>query len=305
MKNITRFGICADTHFGCMPEEEKRFRTFIDRMTAEKVDFIIQLGDLTPVYNEEALKLWDQFPGPRYHTLGNHDMDRMSKAEAVKLLGMPAPYYSFDQGGFHFVVLDTNTLNLDGEAVDYDCGNYYRYPDKQDWLSQAQLDWLKGDLSATEKRTILFSHQYLGDPAFGSPNAPALAEIIENAKGKDGSRKVIACMSGHHHTDGVKIRNGVYYIFINGMSFFYMDSNIQITRFSEEICEKIPILKETAPFAGPLFTIFTLTEDAISCEGCKSAFIGPSPIESGHPGHSGGHYATAEIESKYLPYPLG
>lgn len=302
MENKVRFGICSDIHLGTMPEEEKRLSAFIHRMTEENVDFIVDLGDMTPGANPGAAKLWERFPGVGYHVLGNHDMDRYSKEEAVKLYGMPAPYYSFDQGNFHFVVMDTNSLRLDGKDVDYDHGNYYRYPDRLDWISQRQLEWLRQDLEATDKRTILFSHQYLGDPVYGVHNAEALTEILLGVKDGSGRNKVIACMNGHHHTDGVKIRNGIYYIYINGMSFFYMGGGISIDRFSREVSEKIPFLRETAPFADLLFTIFTLTEDSLSCEACNSSFVGPSPLESGHCGHCGGHYSTPCIEAKNLPY---
>jgi len=48
----------------------------MDRMKEADVDFIVQLGDFCfPIpENEEILRIWNQFDGPKFHFLGNHDM---------------------------------------------------------------------------------------------------------------------------------------------------------------------------------------------------------------------------------------
>ncbi|HAA77829.1 TPA: hypothetical protein DCE37_22205, partial [Candidatus Latescibacteria bacterium] len=58
-----RFGIVSDVHKDVMQEA--------------KPDFILQLGDFcTPIpQNLEFLTIWNRFSGPRYHVIGNHDMD--------------------------------------------------------------------------------------------------------------------------------------------------------------------------------------------------------------------------------------
>lgn len=302
MKKTIRFGICSDVHYGTMPDELNRFQQFIDYMNQEKVDFIISLGDFCPIntHSDPIVKLWNDFEGLKYHVLGNHDMDGNSKDEAVTYLSMPSPYYSFDNNNYHFIVTDTNCLYIDDKEMDYDHGNYYSHPKQIDWFSKSQLEWLKNDLQQTEKKTIVFSHQYLGDPIFGVKNAAAVTDILQEAKDTQGNQRVIACINGHHHTDGVKIIGGIYYINMNSMSFFYMNSDIKITRFSEAISNKFPILRETAPYRDPLFTIFEVSPDIISCMECISEFVGPSPLESGHCGHFSGHFSTPKIERKVL-----
>ena len=74
-----------------------------------------------PKGSDGIMREWNRFQGPKYHVLGNHDMDVCNKQTIMALWGMPKRYYSFDEGGFHFVVLDRNLWKKDdGTLVDYD-----------------------------------------------------------------------------------------------------------------------------------------------------------------------------------------
>ena len=72
-----RFGLIADIHPDVMPDGIERVRAFVAAMQRAKVDFILQLGDFCwpAPRNRPFLEAWNQFPGPRFHVLGNHDMD--------------------------------------------------------------------------------------------------------------------------------------------------------------------------------------------------------------------------------------
>jgi len=61
-----RFGICADLHYDIMPDGLSRINKFIDAMQAEKVDFIVQMGDFCKVLpqNQPLLDAWSRFKGP-------------------------------------------------------------------------------------------------------------------------------------------------------------------------------------------------------------------------------------------------
>ena len=103
-----QFGLCADPHHDVMYDTEQRLRTFITAMKPEQTDFILQMGDFCRPYerNRKFLNIWEEFSGPRYHVLGNHDTDGGFTAQKVMdFWKMPHPYYSFDQGGWHFIVL--------------------------------------------------------------------------------------------------------------------------------------------------------------------------------------------------------
>jgi len=164
--NVIRFGIVTDPHYSDLdtPKNSQRFhRQSLDKMAEcvelmnkEKVDFLIELGDFkdaAPKGNQpqtiEYLKtiesIYQQFQGPKYHVLGNHDVDCITKEQFMANIKNTdikdgLSYYSFDKNGIHFVVLDANYRN---DGVSYAPGNYSW---KSANIPQAELDWLKQEL---------------------------------------------------------------------------------------------------------------------------------------------------------------
>jgi len=71
-----RIGIVADVHQDIIHDGYARMRYFIEDMNIRKPDFIIQLGDfvMPRKRNQPFLDAWNEFDGPGYHVLGNHDM---------------------------------------------------------------------------------------------------------------------------------------------------------------------------------------------------------------------------------------
>jgi len=122
-----KFGIVTDVHKDLMPDADKRLETFIYQAQERNVDFIIQMGDfcMAETKNKGFLKIWEQFKGPKYHILGNHDLDKQSKEEMLDFWSMPKTYYSYDFGGYHFIVLDANFIYQDGKFIDYANANFY------------------------------------------------------------------------------------------------------------------------------------------------------------------------------------
>jgi 3',5'-cyclic-AMP phosphodiesterase len=93
--------------------------------------------------------------------LGNHDIwgwaahkpefendPHYGKRLAMEVLGMKERYYSFDQGGWHLVVLD---------SMQIDHGSHHGYTAR---LDDAQFAWLSRDLAATPRETpvLILSH---------------------------------------------------------------------------------------------------------------------------------------------------
>ena len=293
-----RFAVCSDLHYDLMPDVSERLKEFIAFSEQNKPDFIIHLGDFcfANEKNNSFVQQWHAASSPKYQVLGNHDMDHNTKAQAVAFLGMPAPYYSFDAGWLHCVVLDPNHLKMSWGIENYSFGNYYSHQDKINWLGDEQLEWLRADLASSSKKTIVFSHQSLSDPVFGARDAEKLHKIFHESTGE-----VIACFNGHDHTDGVRVTDGIYYVSMNSASFFYMSSNICIPRYSQETTDCYPILREAVPYERPLYSLVSVTEENISMTGCESRFVGPDPVASGHCGHAGGHPASPRILSRCLP----
>lgn len=292
--SVIRFGLCADVHKDIMHDADVRLKAFVDRMNDEKVDFVMQLGDFCRPsdYNQSFLDVFDQFEGPRYHVLGNHDMDGgFTREQTLKYWGAKDKYFSFDMGDYHFVVLDGNDKRQGAPS------GYPRYMGKE------QSEWLKSDLSKTDLPTFVFSHQGIG-PSGGIENNLAIRTIFEDANAEAGFRKVVACFSGHSHVDDYTANKGIYYIQINSMSNQWVGGNFKRARFSKEIEEKFPWVRYTAPYKDALYAIVTLHGNGtIEIEGVQSEWISPSPFEMDMPGSKEPDYiriVTPKISDRKL-----
>jgi len=277
-----RIGLVADVHKDVMHDADDRLTRFIDHMQQVKPDFILQLGDFcTPVpQNRGFLSIWERFDGPRYHVLGNHDMDgdpakgpekkyTFTRDETMAYWGMPAPYYAFDAGGVHVVILDGNDPGPEQEP-------YYAY------LGDEQLAWLERDLEATSLPTILFCHQGL-ERKDGVANQEAVRCLLESANEQAGGGKVIACFSGHHHRDYARRISGIHHAKINSMSYYFLGKRFAHLRYNEEVDRKYPTIKHTAPYRDPLYALVTIDprQGILDIQGTRSEFVGPTPWELG------------------------
>ena len=219
-----RFGIVTDCHYADADPLGTRFyreslgklAECVDRMNTERVDFLIELGDFKdqnrPAVEEKTLvhlqnieAAFRRFNGRRYHVLGNHDVDSISKQQFlshVEDTGIDAgrSYYSFDVSGLHFIVLDAN-YRPDGS--DYDHGNF-------DWtnanIPAHELDWLQRDLAACSGCTVVFVHQRLdgAGPVFVK-NASQVRRILQ------ASGQVLAVFQGHDHDGDYSHLDGIHY----------------------------------------------------------------------------------------------
>jgi predicted phosphodiesterase len=228
---VVRFGMITDVHYADREPAKGRFynqsldklNEFIRKMNREKVDFIVELGDFKdqdPVPNEaNTLKylstvesVFQKFNGPTYHVLGNHDMDGITKTqflERVENTGISKDknYYSFNQKGVHFIVLDGN-YSLDGK--DYNKDNYTNV---ESWIPTEQVNWLEEDLKANKLPAIVFIHQLLGDSKGmkkSAQNAPEVRRILEQ------SGNVLCVFEGHVNSERHSVIKHIhYYSFIS------------------------------------------------------------------------------------------
>jgi calcineurin-like phosphoesterase family protein len=273
-KKSVRFGICTDVHKDIMFDADERLTVFIKAASTSGLDFIIQLGDFCRPYeyNLGFLKIWNEFPGEKHHVLGNHETDGgFTREESIKFLGSPAKYYSFDKNGYHFIVLDGNELNPSPDKGQ----GYPRY------IGEEQRNWLMNDLKSTKNHVIIFSHQSLEGE--GIENREQIRKILENENTSAGYKKVIACFSGHHHTDYATAINGINYIQINSMSYSWVGEKYEKIRYSNEIDAKFPWIKYTIPYKDPLYAFVEIKKDDLTITGTESTFVGPGPDELGIP----------------------
>lgn len=208
-----------------------------------KPDLIITGGDLAMDIAEnpyERSKLeWDLFTSvlrdevspaiPIHHTIGNHDIFGRSKKKSkatgaepyygkrwfLDSFGYKSTYRSFDQGGWHFVILDSIDLLPDGD--EYVCR-----------LGAEQFAWLERDLAATTLPTVISSHAPIMCVAnfFDSPDDDwfkSMPNVRVSSKRMHTDcreldalfqkhRHVKLCLNGHLHLLANATYNGVAYI---------------------------------------------------------------------------------------------
>ncbi|MDL5512574.1 metallophosphoesterase [Arenibacter sp. M-2] len=274
-KKKVNIGFITDIHHGYCSDALERLEVFIKEASSRELDFIIQGGDFCYATEEaqECMDLWNTYKGEKYHVLGNHDMDKVTKKDAMDFFGMEKNYYSFDKGDFHFVVMDGNFIKKEGNYEDYGNANFYIEQQNRSLVNPEQIEWLKEDLEKTDKQTIIFSHQAFDEiwDGWSSPSRFAVRKVIDDANNRTDYQKVIACFCGHHHVDDHSFINKVHYFQMNSASYFYVGEGYGSDG-------------SRAMYKDSIFAFLTLDPSGqISIEGRQSQFVHPTPSEKNHP----------------------
>ncbi len=188
---------------------------------------------------EDQIELYksisDQLDIPWYHCIGNHDVLGWSARRKVPVddpdigktmimdhLGMDRPYYSFDFGRWHFVILDSIY------PVEADHG-----PSYEARFGEEQLEWLRWDLGANhDKPSVLVTHiaafcnigQIESDKEMKAMHGRVcqdnleLREILER-------HNVKAVLQGHMHIVEDFYYNGIWYITSQAVSAAWWGGN--------------------------------------------------------------------------------
>ncbi|WP_128545153.1 metallophosphoesterase family protein [Larkinella soli] len=286
-----RIGMFADLHVPTMHDADARLTTFLDSMKTARPDFIIELGDFgTPAEKyRSAFDRWNAWPGPKYHLIGNHEMDGgYSLEQALAYRNMPSSYYAFMTNGFHFIVLD---------------GNDKKFPEQkgyQEHIGPKQLAWLREELGRAQAPIVIFSHQGLG--LDGVDNAAEIRTLLETHNATPGRPRIIANFYGHIHYDRAEQVNGIWYICINSMSYKWLGEEYGHVRYSPEVDKNYKWIKYTAPYKDPLFTVVEISGDGrIRMSGKKTEWVGPSPWQVGYP-EKDKAYIVPEIRARELRF---
>jgi alkaline phosphatase len=210
-------GLVTDLHFADKPAAGTRhYRETLDKLTEagrqfhkDKPDFIVELGDFVDAadtvsaergYLQQVNKHFSSLCEQRHYVLGNHCVYTLTKEEFLGGVEQTGSHYSFDHGGFHFVVLDS-CYRSDG--VPYGRKNF-QWTDPN--IPADQVEWLKGDLQETAKPTILFAHQRLdGSNHYCVKNSGEVRRVLED------SGRVSAVFQGHSHKNDYKNIAGIHY----------------------------------------------------------------------------------------------
>lgn len=214
---VLRIGLLTDLHYADKPAAGTRhyrdtilkLREAVSTFNTHQVSMALELGDFIDAADEVETEIgylktveaeFAKFRGDRHYVLGNHCVYTLTKQEFQEHSGAKATYYSFDQGEFHFIILDA-CFRSDG--TDYGRRNF-------DWtdtnIPASQCEWLTADLESTDKKTIVFTHQRLDvENSFGIKNAKQVRTLLEY------SGKVEAVFMGHNHENAYQIINGIHY----------------------------------------------------------------------------------------------
>jgi predicted phosphodiesterase len=246
-------GLITDLHYADKPPAGSRhYRESLAKLDAAATQFqkypisvLVELGDLIDaadtIETEQAYlhainQKFSKICSNRHYVLGNHCVDTLKKSEFLKGVGQKESYYSFDQEGFHFIVLDA-CFRSDGVA--YERRNF-QWTDTN--IPPTELKWLEEDLQANEKPVIVLVHQRLDvSNNHGVNNNREVRALLES------SGNVIAVFQGHSHQNDLNTIGGIHYCTLvamvegrglanNGFSILNIDKqgSIQLTGFQKQ-----------------------------------------------------------------------
>ncbi len=211
-----RVGLVTDLHYADKPPAGNRhYRETPDKLAqaAEQLSkkqpaFIVELGDLIDAadsieveleYLKHINKDFSAICANRHYVLGNHCVYTLTKQEFLGNVEQKNSYYSFEAGQFHFIVLDSCFL---GDGEPYGRKNF-EWNDAN--IPEREIEWLRADLNATSKQTIVFAHQRLDvRNDYGVKNAADVRAVLE-------SGDVLAVLQGHSHENDHNEIGGIHY----------------------------------------------------------------------------------------------
>ncbi len=221
-------GIVTDLHFGPEAWHEGKLRKlthlgpglakeFVRRMNDDvRPDLVINLGDdiedesrdADLVRYGECQAILAGARAPLVNVAGNHDLIHLNRDDLNRSWGRSGPlYYSFELGGWHFVVLHT----IERQEVDV------RVPD-------VQLDWLRADLAAGQGPVLVLMHHSASEQSLDDsrwwPGRSHLALVKERADLRrifKESGRVRAVYNGHLHWNHLDVIDGIAYVTVQSL----------------------------------------------------------------------------------------
>jgi predicted phosphodiesterase len=252
-KSALKVGLVTDLHYADKaPAGSRHYRQTPGKLAEAAVqfgrqapEFIVELGDFIDAADSVATELgylkrinqdFRTICRNRHYVLGNHCVHTLTKQEFLDGVEQQRSFYSFDVGGFHFVVLDS-CFRSDGQP--YGRKNF-EWTDPN--IPDDQVEWLRADLKATSKKSVVFAHQRLDvGNHYGVRNAAEVRKVLE----KTGN--VLAVFQGHSHKNEHRDIGGIHYCTLvamvegsgaenNGYSVMNLalDGTIQVTGFRKQ-----------------------------------------------------------------------
>jgi len=241
VKEPCRFALASDSHYAlkedledkCYSDALLKMEEFVKTVNPLSCDFAIHLGDFkdedlvpneksTLDYLKKMEREFSKFEGPRFHCLGNHDLDSITKEQFLEIaensniasksrIEPDSGHYSFDLKSIRFIVLDAN----------YDeAGNDHFFRKGGDWqkpfIPPKELDWLKNTLENSPHPCVLFIHHPLyayvkNGHSYHVVNHMEIRAVLE------ASGKAISVINGHMHEEMFHELNDIRYFALNSM----------------------------------------------------------------------------------------
>lgn len=236
---VVSFGVVTDIHYAnrgntghavkgnvrAFRQSLTKLRAAVDLFNAKKLPFAIELGDFIDrrksdgqeqciAYLQEAEAEFSRFHGARYHVPGNHDFAALTLADYLDVTQNAGAangrnWYGFHTNGLHFIALDLNYNNRQGDH--YAPG---RYDWNRCWVPDEELAWLKNELASSAEPVVVFTHQLINGQDVGRmcPSKEFARNAMEVVTLLEQSQKVLSVFSGHWHRGGYAVHNGIAYV---------------------------------------------------------------------------------------------
>lgn len=285
MRTGVRFLVVSDVHYrpGVFPHDTpEQLARIVARGVAAKVDFGIQLGDFQhhAVRDRAFIDVWNDAPFRTYHVVGNHDDDATRPEETRAAFRLERGWYSFDTGGFRFIVLDTNWAEVNGRFVHYgrDCGFVqWELPKGAGMrLHPDELPWLEERVARSPFPCFVFSHRTLA----GTDADAVCARGILSAANRAHPGRVLLALCGHNHCDRMVRVDGLGHWTVNSSNHCWVP--LRHTGYPAEDMRRWKEIDHVVAYDGtPLCAIVTVSAAGeVSVEGQTGGFWRGLPPEA-------------------------
>lgn len=247
-----RLGVIADLHGGLAVDAQERLDAFLEEMQGIETDALVQLGDFA-FPNLKHQSFADKFNAAhenRIHVIGNHEFDfNLTREDCFKAWGIESAYYRRDLDYLRLIVLDGNETGSPTQSG---------YPS---FIGARQKDWLEAELKGADRPVLILSHQPLAGPS-AIQNAIEIQELLSSYR-----ENILLCINGHSHVDSLLQVDGVNYLHINSVSYYWVGGKTRMAYYKK-----------------PLFTTMTIDpqKSLVTIEPSFSSWKGKSPADIGY-----------------------
>ena len=181
-----------------------------------------------------------------------------------------------------------NRIKREGSGLSYPC------------VSKEQLEWLKEDVIASGKPTIILTHHPVRPGGYekGIENYDEVRQVISQLN--QDKKRIILFLCGHTHLDGLGWMDDIPQLDINSISCVWMGHEYLYKNYDDETEKNYPYISSVAPYQGPVFACITLSPDIIDVKGYSSDYVGPTPYELGLPMDDRFYECTPSVKDRRI-----